>query len=347
MNIRDGSLGFLLVFVLILGLFHPAMSEEEPLAEQLRKNFKKEYLKVGFLIQVVGDGQIERSFSGHSGFYVSNLRLILTGKLDKNFGYHFKANFIRSPAILDGFMYYQFSRNFTLDMGFFKAPFSREFLTGAEAIDMVNRPVVVSALGPGRQIGVQARGALDSKSTVQYRLGLFNGNGYGNNNNDNEDFMYAGRLAFFPQVFNDRTAGSLEIGVNAAYSNDDGARIMGSNFNGKRTLLGGDVRLVASEWLLAAEYIHANLKTDGFEERSFNPNGFYITGGYMPDAKNQLLVRWDGFHPDGLARDSDLLIFGFNHWPTSMTEFQVNYIINTDDSEFKHHQVLVNAQVAF
>ncbi len=347
MNQRDGSLAFLLIFVLILGMFFPAAAEDEPLAEQLRKNFKKEYLNVGFLIQVVGDGQIERSFPGHSGFNISNLRLILTGKLDKNFGYHFKANFIRSPAILDGFMYYRFSRNFTLDMGFFKAPFSKEFLTGADAIDMVNRSVAISALGPGRQIGVQARGALDSESLVQYRLGIFNGNGYGNNNNDNEDFMYAGRLAFLPPVFSNGNTGSLEIGVNAAYSKDDGARIMGSNFTGKRTLVGADLRLVANEWLLAAEYIYANLKTNGIGERSLNPNGFYITGGYMLDEKNQLLVRWDGFRPDGLARDSDRLILGFNHWPTSLTEFQVNYVIDTDDSEFKHHQILVNAQVAF
>ena len=70
----------------------------------------------------------------------------------------------------------------------FKAPFSKEFLIGADAIDFVNRSRVVAVLAPGRQIGLQARGRLNPGIPVDYNLGIFNGNGYGGNSNDNNDF---------------------------------------------------------------------------------------------------------------------------------------------------------------
>ncbi len=336
------------VFVLVLCSGAFAQSQDEPRFNELTKTFKKDYLSVGILLQSVGDFQIERSFAGNNGFNISNMRINLYGELDNGFGYLFKTNLISSPAILDAKMYYRVSPGFTLDAGQFKAPFSAEFLIGAGGIDFVNRSQVVTALAPGRQIGVQARGWA-SQNLASYAVGAFNGNSFRDNGNDNGDFLTAGRLAFYPKISSENNASDrLEIGVNAAISNDDRANFGGgfiSGFQGKRTLLGGDFRLRRDKLLLSGEAIYARLKFGG--SRTAKPTGFHATAGYMITGKSQLLLRWDSFTPDGLQPDSRLLILGYNLWPTKVTELQVNYIISTDDGSIDHHQLLVNAQMNF
>lgn len=312
-------------------------AQDEPLGEALKENFKKPYLSVGMLLQTVGDFQGERNLAGNNGFNISNFRLSLRGELDRGFAYFVQANFIASPAILDARLSYRLSPRFSLDAGLFKVPFSKEFLTTADAIDFVNRSQVVSALAPGRDIGVQLRGELAGPGLTA-AVGGFNGNRKEANNNDNGEFLYAGRLTLAPN------SGGLVLGVNAAYSRDRAATVVGESFSGKRFLAGGDIRWQDGPVLLAGEYIYASLKSSGAE---INPAGFHATVGYMVAKNQQLLFRFDSFRPDAPAADSDLVIFGYNLWPTSLTEVQINYSVNPDDSELKHHQVLINFQVAF
>jgi hypothetical protein len=325
-----------------------AQSQDEPLFQALTNAFKKEYLSIGVLLQSVADFQVERSFAGNNGFNISNMRIILAGELDEGFGYVFRTNVVSSPAILDAKMHYRISPALTLDAGLFKSPFSAEFLIGAESIDFVNRSQVVTALAPGRQIGVQARGWV-SQNVVSYAAGVFNGNSYARNNNDNDDFLYAGRLALYPTIFNESNSSArLEIAVNVAHSHDDRATLGGGllgNFSGKRTLRGGDFRLTREKLLLSGEAIYARLKFGG--ATTAKPFGYHATAGYMITSKSQLLLRWDSFTPDGLRPDSRLLIVGYNLWPTKVTELQVNYIIPTDSGDIEHHQLLVNAQLTF
>ncbi len=325
-----------------------SQTDREPLLDKLKENFKKEYFSVGMVFQFVADGQLERSFPGRTGFSIANMRLNISGKLDKQFGYFLQANFINSPAILDAKGYYQFSNGLTLDAGLFKAPFSKEFLTGADAIDFVNRSRVVSILGPGRQIGVQARGWLSEEFPLQYSAGIFNGNGFGGNGNDNNNFMYTARLAARPFKSNSNSGEQLEIGINGAFSKD-GSESASPAVTSDRTLFGVDARYTNEKVLLAGEFILADIDRtiNDSEAGSITPSGFHITGGYMMRPNLQLLGRLDSFKADDDFNSSEWLIFGVNYWPTRATEFQFNYTIDTDDSAFKHHQLLINAQVAF
>ncbi len=321
--------------------------QDEPLFEKLKKNFNKEYLSIGALIQVVADFQNDRSFAGNNGFNISNFRWRIYGKLDKNFCYFLQANFIDSPTMLDAFITYQFSAAFQLTTGLFKAPFSKEFMVVAQDIDFVNRSQVVSSLAPGRQIGVQLSGWL-SNEQIYYAVGAFNGNNFRINSNDNDEFLYAARLAFSPKLSSTASSKSqLEIGINMATSNDSQANIPGiySNFRGKRNLLGADLRWTSNKLLFASEAIFGNLdRTIGDE---IKPNGFHITGGFMATSNSQLLLRFDKFQIDDSVDSSDLLIFGYNLWPSKVSEFQTNYIIDLDESNFKNHQLLFNLQINF
>lgn len=336
------------ILPLILLCINMAQAQDEPQFEALTNAFKKDYLSLGVLFQSVADFQIERSFGGNNGFNISNMRINIYGELDNGFGYLFKTSVINSPAILDAKMYYRISPGSTIDAGQFKAPFSAEFLIGAGSIDFVNRSQVVTAITPGRQIGVQVRGWAP-QNVASYAVGVFNGNSFRDNGNDNGDFLTAARVVLYPKVFGESHASNrLEIGVNTAYSNDKRASLGGgflNVFNGKRTLLGGDFRLTKDRLLLSGEMIYARLKFG--RTTTVEPTGFHATAGYMITGKSQLLLRWDSFTPDGLQPDSRLLIVGYNLWPTKATELQVNYIIPTDDGDYKHHQLLVNAQLAF
>ena len=316
-----------------------SQSSDEPLLEELKNNFKKKYFSVSVVFQTVADFQAERNLPGKNGFNIANMRVAFSGELDNNFGYLLKTNFLNSPAILDAFMNYKVANELKVQAGLFKSPFSKEFLTGAESIDFVNRSQVVSVLAPNRQIGVQLSGSFDGK-IVNYLAGVFNGNRYANNNNDNNEFMYAGRLSVTPDLNISGGDSYLEIGINGAYSKDASVNIGGANFAGERMVAGGDVRLQLSSFLISGEYIYADLE-------NINPSGFHATLGYMLNSKNQILFRYDSFNEDTRAPDSNLLIFGYNLFPTQVTELQVNYIVNPDDSDFNHHQLLINGQVAF
>lgn len=316
-------------------------SPDEPLYAELQRLFKTKPLSIGALLQVVGDFQTDRTAPGFNGFNIANFRLNLRGELDGGFSYFLQTSFTQSPAILDAKMGWQVTPGLTLDGGLFKTPFSKEFLTGAASIDFVNRAQVVSALRAGRQIGVQLRGA-DNSKTFTYAAGVFNGNGARANGNDDNGFMYVGRLAVFPSLEGNT---HLEVGANAAYSKDRSVQVLGSGFSGKRTLLGGDFRFTSGKLLLASEVIWTELTPTG--GTAANPFGYHATAGYYVADNVQLLARWDSFRPDAILGDSDLLIAGFNLWPTGATELQANIIFPTRNTNVNKPQLLINGQVSF
>jgi hypothetical protein len=338
---------FLLAVIMLLPHAARAQEREEPLIAKLAETFRSEELTLGVLLQTVADVQIERTLPGSSGFSIANFRLLLHGQLDGGFGYWLQANFVNSPAILDAMMSYRVSRSFAFDAGQFKTPFSYEFLTLASSIDFVNRSQAVTALAPGRQIGLQAR-FNDRSRTVAAQVGAFNGNGTRPNGNDNNNLLYAGRVVVTPRLSTDEGDRRLVVGVNAAYSEDDGSTFgdgFVTDFVGARTHVGGDVRFQFDRWLLSGELLYAALRpTVGIAR---DPWGFHATAGYSFTPKMQALLRFDGFQPDDGGERRDVIILGFNAWPTSVTEFQINYLIDTRDAAVDHHQTLVNFQFGF
>jgi len=322
--------GFTLI---LLSLFTLSRAQtDEPLLESLASLIKHESFQVKALVQTVADFQSERSFEGENGFTLTASRLLLFGELDKGFSYLFQYDFATPSILLDAKLRYSAHPAFIVDAGVYKAPFSREFLTYAADIDFINRSQVVNALALKRQIGVQLR--------------LFNGNGMSRTGNDNGDLMTVGRLALHPNLLANRGEGDgLEIAVDCARSRDDGVKLAGydGGFRGERELLGADFRLVHNGLLLAGEYIMAGLEPAGSEKTE--TSGYQATAGYFIAPKTQLLLRWDRYSENGSGSDSDLLILGFNYFPTSPTELQVNYIVPGGKGP-KNHQLLINFQLS-
>ncbi|NIR45361.1 MAG: hypothetical protein GWN99_13160 [Gemmatimonadetes bacterium] len=320
---------------------------EEPLFDELTRLFQTRALSIGALLQTVGTFQADRTLPGGNGFSIGTMRLAVYGELDMGFGYFFQTDFTRTRPLLDASMHYTVAPLLRLDAGLFKVPFSREFLTPAGSIDFVNRARVVASLAPNRQIGVQAGGSLGN-GPLAYAVGLFNGNRFSEaNTNDNDNFLYAVRLTY--DAAPARTAESrdrLAVGFNLAFSRDDDVVLIGfpGGFEGDRLLVGVDGRWTRDRLLVAAELIAGNL--DPVADGSADPFGWQATLGYMISEKSQLLFRWDKFEPDVGVDADDLFIFGYNLWPTSATEIQLNYAIPTTGG-FEEHQLLVNLQVGF
>jgi len=347
--------------ILVLGT-DPVMSEDEPLLEKLRTTFQKDYFSIGILLQTVADFQIDRNLPGYNGFTIANFRLKLYGELDKKFGYLLQTSFINSPSILDAKLYYRFAEYLIVDAGLYKAPFSKEYLTGADAIDFVNRSRIVTVLAPGRQIGLQTRGRINESLPVDYNIGIFNGNGYGGNTNDNNDFLYAARLTFTPLRSSESSTMQLETGINAAFSKDNFSRISpllnpfvydALFFTGERSLYGADFSFTNGDFMLTGEYLQGNF--DGAlyflvadtSIGSIKSSGFHVTIGYMLISDFQILGRWDRFKADNGSNNPDWMVLGLNYWPSKVSKLQINYMVNTVSSALKYNQILANFQFVF
>lgn len=330
----------------ILAIPTPGTAQQgEPQFGELTRFLKRDYFSLGVLLQTVADVQAERTLPGENGFSIANFRLLVRGELDGRYGYFLQTNFAGSPSILDASMYYRPSSDVRFTVGQFKAPFSYEFLTSASAIDFVNRSQAVSTLVPGRQLGLAAS-VTPSAGAFGITAGVFNGNGTAPNGNDGDGVMVVGR--FFGTLDVGDDADQIIVGLNAAYSDDDNASFGGgyvTGFTGHRTLLGADVRAMVGQFLLSGEVDYAVL--DPELGTTQHPWGGHATVGYMVRDDTQLLARFDFFDPElGLERQ-DWVVLGLNVWPTSATEFQVNYIVDTRDTAFDHHQLLVNFQFGF
>jgi len=335
-------------YILVLIIFFLSINAksfgqtEEPIYDEFIKNFKKDYFTIEMLFQAVADFQPERTIIGNNSFYLSNARLRLFGNLDDNFSYFFQGSFIVSPLLLDAAISYKFSDLFKLTAGQFKTPFSKEFLTYAANIDFVNRAQATALLSPRRDLGFQVSGHLIS-DLIEYRTGIFNGNGPNKFFNDNNSFLYVGRIAVKPRANNN----NYEIGFNAGYNENSNSGILGKDFSGKQTFIGGDVRAEIDKFLFSSEIVMNKL--DGLIDSvatKEDPYGYYITIGYKPFSKHQFLLRYDNLSADGIISDSKFYIIGYNFWPTRVAEIQINYIINSDNSEFKYHWYLINFQIS-
>lgn len=242
-------------------------------------------------------------------------------------------------------MYYRITPDLSVKAGLFKSPFSYEFLTGAAAIDFVNRSTVVNQLAPNRQIGMQLGGNV-SDGKLRYRLGVFNGNGLGINKNSDDYYLYVGRMETHIALGR-KESNKIIFGINASYEQKDQPSSSGNLraiFEGEQTLMGSDLRFMYNGLMVSGEFIYSRMVTDSGIQS--NPFGYHTTAGYYVTSKTQILLRWDRFEGDNLAGDNESFLAGLNYFPTSYSEIQLNYILPSD-RELEFSQLLLNLQINF
>jgi phosphate-selective porin len=93
-----------------------------------------------------------------------------------------------------------------VQIGQFKTPFSREFVTSLAEIETADRATVVDSLAPKRDIGIMASYAIGGRATIS--AGIFNGEGQNVTANSDSSVLGVARVTFRPLPF-------LVLGANA------------------------------------------------------------------------------------------------------------------------------------
>jgi phosphate-selective porin len=184
------------------------------------------------------------------------------------------------------------SKAFHVRGGHFKVPVSPEFLTSASRIDFVERSMLASDIGPGRDWGLEVYG--QPAKSFQYFLGVFRGDD--RTSVTRADWTVAGRLVFTP-------ADDLDLGVSFSQAEVEaeeetpgsdpspkgmiGEGPAGFEFyerhfvDGRRLRLGGDLAYTPGPIGIKGEYM------EGREERKGQ-------GSTFDDLPEQVARGWAG-----------------------------------------------------
>ena len=131
--------------------------------------------------------------------------------------------------------YIRWTRNsFGVQIGQFKTPFTREFITSLAEVETADRATVVDSLAPKRDIGLMADYAIGGRVTIS--TGIFNGEGQNITTNTDSSALGVARVTYRPIPY-------LVVGVNAARYFADSTRY------------GVDANVEAPWIILRGEYI--------------------------------------------------------------------------------------------
>jgi phosphate-selective porin len=129
--------------------------------------------------------------------------------------------------------YVRWTRNaLGLQLGQFKTPFTREFITSLAEVETADRSTVVDSLAPKRDIGIMADYSLGRRAAIS--AGIFNGEGQNLTANSDSSTLGVARVTYRPIRF-------LALGVNAARYFADSTRYgVDANFEAPWIILRGE-----------------------------------------------------------------------------------------------------------
>jgi hypothetical protein len=163
---------------------------------------------------------------GANYFRIRRARLIFKGNIYKSLmDYNFTTDFAGSVKIVDAYMRITPWKQFSVQIGAFRPSFTIEnTFYGSLSMEGIDYPQVVKKMthlgditglsSAGRDLGVQIYGGFFNKrgfSTLEYRLGVFNGNGVMVTKDDNKSKDIAAMLRVNP-IKNLAFVGSCYIG---------------------------------------------------------------------------------------------------------------------------------------
>ena len=248
---------------------------------------------------------------------------------------------------------------FMVKAGQFKVPFGRQELSSSTGQEFVDRSIVAAEFERGRDIGVQLWGTpLGGK--LDWRVGVFNGNGRTTTRNDNDDMQTNARLTWQP--FGDvkysegdfESTDNLLFAVAAQYENNTLPIALAGTTPAharEREILGADLVLKFHGLFVLGEYFDAsNDRTAGLS--SFDNTGLNLQAGYFIVPKTfEVAVRFSEVDPNK-DRDNDkrtetglALGYFFNKHPHKI---QADYReIKNDANSQKDKEMRLQYQILF
>ncbi|MCP2605088.1 OprO/OprP family phosphate-selective porin [Candidatus Aminicenantes bacterium AH-873-B07] len=282
-------------------------------------------------------------------FQIKRARLYLSGNAFYSWlNYKIQLQMEKSQiAIRDLFINLTFFKEISPNIGQFKVPFDREYLTSSAYLQLIDRSLTNEEFRVGRDIGFSLNGNISDR--IEYSIGIFNGSGKNSRNLDN-NFLYAGRLMFTPNGEFPYSQSSLEFpekrkfafGIGILYfPNFDPSR---ENLDDRKHLafIAKEVDTGKSDIFQLTTDIGVKYKGFSFEGdfhfRNINPKnkniesvralGFRIQGGYLIFKKFELAFRYSLLNPS-TKKLKDLkyeFTTGINYFIYEhFLKFQINY----------------------
>lgn len=307
------------------------------------------------------------------------VRLSVDGKLSNTVSYKIQGDFTRSPMLVDAYVKYKPCREFAIQVGQFKTPFTLEspinpvnleiFDYGEAVQQLVGYKDVCGVGALGRDLGIMATGSLFpventngyQYSIVDYAVGVFNGNGANQlDNNNRKDLV--GRLEVHPGLKALTLSGSYYYGLykGSSVSNaevdkpyfDHGARnrwSAGAQYNDGKLVIRGEYingKTGFQKDIIDAE---ANLIT---EDHFLNSNGYYGVIGYNFQAGEQKIMpvlRYEHFAKDASITKggTNWYTVGINYWPLKSVNCKLDYSLVQKEAGDNSHRVVAMVSYKF
>jgi hypothetical protein len=224
--------------------------------------------------------------------------------------------------------YVRWTRNaLGVQVGQFKTPFTREFITSLAEVETADRSTVVDSLAPKRDIGIMADYAVGGRATLS--VGVFNGEGQNVTANTDSSALGVARVTVRPIPF-------LVLGTNAARYFSDSTRY------------GADAS-VESPWIiLRGEYVgqHHDQATTGDDK------GWYALAAAPLRPWVQPVVKYEWFNRPRIvtgAQKNRAWTAGVNLFPWGRaTRFTLEYVSRkVGEPGVRKGLLLTQAQVVF
>lgn len=340
-----------------------------------------------------------------NSFSISTVLLRASGNLYRDYeegkNLDFAVSFGASPqtgqanlGVLDAYINYNFLPTINLETPKLQLRFGQQLLPFGLEVQATEdlKPLIKNAQFTtntglaARQIGFSIQGDLFPMvdygtnyraPTLEYALGVYNGNGSNHLTDDNSEKDFVGRLAFTLPVDYNSWFRELKLGVSGYYGTEN-VKIVGTNtVVGKdpRNRLGFDVSYNHNPIGLTFEYVkswdnYAALGSTVAKPKIFTREGtsytttlFYNEGaqfvrGFRNQAKYddwwpisiQPFVRWDRYDYDRkIDNDTqDIITPGINIFFAETTKLQLNYLAKFEQGpKIKNDEFLAQLQFGF
>ncbi len=206
-------------------------------------------------------------------------------------------------------------RNFMIKAGQYKVPFGRQELTSSGSLQFVDRAAVSNIFARGRDIGLQLWGT-PMGGKLDWRIGVFNGNGRTVSRNDNDDLQLNARLQWAPfgdpRYSESDFEGSEKFLLAIAGNYEENTRDVAASGNipahqNRWDIAGVDVIAKYRGFSLFAEqFSRSNDRTRNL--RDFDDEGYTVQVGYFVlPSKLELAIRSSEYDPDTSIANNERL----------------------------------------
>jgi phosphate-selective porin len=213
-----------------------------------------------------------------------------------------------------------------VQLGQFKTPFTREFITSLSEVETADRATVVDSLAPKRDIGAMVDYALGGRAIVS--VGVFNGEGQNVTTNADSSVLGIARVAVRPVPY-------LAVGANVARYFRDSTRY------------GVDASLESPWVILRAEYVGQQR-----DQGTRNDKGWYALTAAPLCPWLQPVLKYERFNRPSVALDAQknrAWTAGVNLFPWGKaTRITLEYLSRkVGEPGIRKSQALAQAQVIF